>query len=90
MVEAEGENVRGRPPKLTAADEEELWQCRCVGVSVARLMAMWGLGRRRMQAILAKRRKIHGVEQMPEGKRHLVRARDVRKVRESSEAVEST
>lgn len=82
--------MRGRPPKLTPVDEEELWQCRCAGVSVTRLMAMWGLSRRRMQEILAKRRSIHGVEQMPETKRHLVRARDVRKVVEPTEAVEST
>lgn len=82
--------MRGKPPKLTPADELELWQCRDkAGVSVARLCAMWGLGRRRMQEILAKQRAIHGIEQMP-GKRHLVRARDVQKVAESSEAVERT
>jgi len=82
--------VRGKPPKLTAADEFELWQCRCAGISVTRLMAMWGLKRRRMQEILAKQREKFGVEQMPANKRHLVRARDVRKVREEPETLERT
>ena len=81
---------RGKPPLLKPADEFELWQCRCAGVSVDRLMKMWGLGRRRMQEILAKQREKFGVEQMPANKRHLVRARDVRKVTEHPESVERT
>lgn len=82
---------RGRPPKLTDADKFEVWQCRDkAGISVARLCGMWKLGRRRMQEILAEQREKHGVEQMPAHKRHLVRARDVRKVNPLPSAFETT
>jgi hypothetical protein len=82
---------RGRPAKLSDADKFEIWECRRkVGISVERLCSMWGLGRRRMQEILAEQRAKFGVEDMPQHKRHLVRAKDVRKVESLPSALERT
>lgn len=82
--------MRGRPPTITQADKFEIWQCRCIGISVTRLCAMWRIKRRRMQEILAEQRAKFGIEPMPSDKRHLVRAKDVRKVEPLPPTVERT
>lgn len=66
---------RGRPPSLSEADKHELRRYREAGVSIERLAGMWRLGRRRVLQILAEQREKFGLEQLPEDKRHLVRAK---------------
>lgn len=67
------ESRRGRPPRLSVADQHELRRYREAGVSIARLADMWHIGQRRVLEILAEQRAKFGPEVLPREKRHLVR-----------------
>lgn len=64
---------RGRPSKLTPAEEHELRRYREAGVSIARLGAMWHVSTTTVHKILADQREKFGPEQLPEGRRQYAR-----------------
>jgi hypothetical protein len=64
---------RGRPAKLSEADQHELRRYREAGVSIARLAGMWHISTTTVNKILAAQRVKFGPEQLPEDKRHLAR-----------------
>lgn len=64
---------RGRPCKLTAAEQHELRRYREAGVSIARLSTMWHIAPTTVHKILADQRLKFGPEQLPADKKHLAR-----------------
>lgn len=66
--------MRGRPAKLSPADQHELRRYREAGVSIQRLAGMWKISMATVYNILADQRAKFGPEQLPQHKRHLVRA----------------
>lgn len=66
-------NTRGRPPKLTAAEQHELRRYREAGVSIARLASMWHVSTTTVHQILADQREKFGPEQLPAHKRQYAR-----------------
>lgn len=64
---------RGRPAKLSEANQHELRRYREAGTSIARLAAMWGISTTTVNKILAAQCLKFGPEQLPENKRHLAR-----------------
>lgn len=65
--------MRGRPNKLSAADQHELRRYREAGVAIAHLANMWKISITTVYQILAAQREKFGPEQLPKEKRHLVR-----------------
>lgn len=64
-----GPRGRGRPPRLTQAEEHEVRRYREAGVSIERLAAMWHISRETVYKILARQRARFGLEQLPNGRR---------------------
>lgn len=64
---------RGRPCKLSQADQHELRRYREAGVSIERLASMWSISKATVYQILADQREKLGPEQLPKEKRHLTR-----------------
>lgn len=64
---------RGRPCKLSPADQHELRRYREAGVSIARLASMWGIAQTTVYQILADQRAKFGPEKLPKEKQYLVR-----------------
>ena len=63
---------RGRPRKMTPAEQHEIRRYREAGVSIARLAAMWKVSSATIFRILAEQRTKFGLEQFP--KKQLARA----------------
>lgn len=64
---------RGRPCKLSPAEQHELRRYREAGVSIARLASMWHIAQTTVYQILADQRAKFGPEQLPKEKQYLVR-----------------
>jgi len=64
---------RGRPQKLTDAEQYELRRFREAGASIARLAAMWHISTTTVHQILAAQRVKFGPEQLPKEKRQYAR-----------------
>jgi hypothetical protein len=64
---------RGRPCKLSVAEQHELRRYREAGVSIARLASMWRISTTTVHQILAEQRAKFGPEQLPEGRRQYAR-----------------
>jgi len=64
---------RGRPCRLTVAEQHELRRYREAGVSIARLASMWHVCPATVHNILADQRAKFGPEKLPDHIRHRAR-----------------
>jgi len=63
---------RGRPRKLSPAEQHEIRRYREAGVSIERLANMWSISKQTIYRVLAEQRAKLGLEQLPN--KHLARA----------------
>ena len=64
---------RGRPLKVSHADQHEMRRYREAGVAIKDLAKMWNIAETTVCAILRKLRKQLGPEKLPDHKKHLAR-----------------
>lgn len=64
---------RGRPQKVSRADQHEMRRYREAGVPIKDLAKMWNIAETTVCAILRGLRKQLGPEKLPEHKKHLAR-----------------
>jgi hypothetical protein len=64
---------RGRPLKVSIADQHEMRRYREAGVPIKTLAGMWNIAETTVCAILRKLRKQLGPEKLPDTKKHLAR-----------------
>src|SRR6185312_6845251 len=56
---------RGRPRKLSPAEQHEIRRYREAGVSIERLANMWSISKQTIYRVLAEQRAKLGLEQLP-------------------------